>query len=422
MIVESNGVSVTIQDVVVGEVWVGSGQSNMALTMRESEDGRAAVASANHPLLRLFKRPAGPGKQATRWVSCTTQEVGDYSAVAYFFGKHLHERLDVPVGLILRAVGGTTIQRWVSPGSELRNEVLAAYVAEARRRKDEFARYEAERAKYDKRHRPPPETARWLAEMANLSYYRYPTGGLYRRMIRPLQPFAVRGVVWYQGEFNNRPGQARDYRHWQPMLIDGWRRDWGQEDLPFLFVQMQVLGNATTPLLRESQLKTLEQCPNTAMAVICDESAGLHPPLKKIAGDRLAIAARSLVYGEDFPHSGPTFQCLEVEDGKAVLTFEQVGDGLQSKGDVLSGFFVCGEDREFRPAEARISSGDRVTVWCAGIETPAAVRYAWLCDPRGIMSLYNSAGLPASPFRTDTYDEVAPLDKRVSQPSATKSQ
>lgn len=421
MSITGDGASIAIDDVVVGEVWIGSGQSNMALAMKESEDGKAALATARHPMLRLFKRPAAPGRQPLQWVPCTPQEVEDFSAVAYFFGKHLEEHLDVPVGLIVRAVGGTTIQRWVVPGSEERNDVLAAHVTEARRREDEFGRFEAERAKYDKRNRPPPETARWLAEMANLSYYRHPTGGLYKRMVRPLQPLAVRGVIWYQGEFNNRPGQAYDYRYWQPVLIDGWREDWGQGDFPFLFVQMQVLGNPTTPLLRESQSMTLRQCPNTAMAVICDQSAELHPPLKKLAGDRLAMAARSLVYGEDFPCSGPTFKRMEVADGKAVLTFEHVGRGLQGKGDVLGGFFVCGEDRRFRPAQAEITGPDRVTVRCEEIEAPAAVRYAWMNDPRGVMSLTNSAGLPASPFRTDEYREVAPLDGLLPGARAAKS-
>jgi sialate O-acetylesterase len=143
--------------------------------------------------------------------------------------------------------------------------------------------------------------------------------------------------------------------------------------------------------------------------------------LKKIAADRLAMAARSLVYGEDFPHSGPTFRRLEVVDGKAVLTFEHVGAGLRCQNTALSGFFVCGQDRRFRPAEARVSGRNQVSVWCKGIESPAAVRYAWANDPRGEMSLYNSAGLPASPFRTDTYEQVAPLDKPVSKPKAAGS-
>jgi sialate O-acetylesterase len=392
----------------------------MALPMKEAEDGKAAMVTARHPMLRLYKRPA-TSRQPMRWVACTPDEVGDFSTVAYFFGKHLHEKLDVPVGLIVRAVGGTTIQRWVSPGSEKRDEVLAAFSVVAGRRKDEFKRFEAERDRYDKRNPPPPETAKWLAEMARLSYYRYPTGGLYRRWIRPVQPFAVRGVIWYQGEFNNRPGQAHDYRHWQPVLIEGWRKDWGQENLPFLFVQMQVLGNATTPLLRESQTKTLEQCSQTAMAVICDESAGLHPPSKRIVGERLGMAALSLVYDAGFPPGGPRLKRMEIVSGKAVLTFEHVGRGLQCKTDVVTGFFMCGKDRTFRLAQARITGPEQLTVWCDEIETPTAVRYAWLCDPRSVMSLYNSAGLPASPFRTDAHVDTAPLDRLLPEAQLARS-
>lgn len=407
LVVESDGDKRESSDVVVGEVWVCSGQSNMQYSMNQTEDGKLAIAPANHPLIRIFQRTPGE-RTAEHWQACTPDNVAGFSAVAYFFGRHLHEKQNTPVGLIVRAVGGTTIQRWASPRHWRENALIDKLAEEAIQRSDEFAKLEVEKNKYDKRNKPPGDKARWIAEMTNLAYYRN-VGGLYERMIKPLQPLAIRGVIWYQGEFNNRNRQAFEYREWQENLVDGWREDWGQGDFPFLFVQMQGLGNQTTAVLRESQATTLKRCVNTAMAVICDESVGLHPVKKQVAGDRLAIAALGLVY--DAPHApmGPSLQSFEITKGKAVLTFNQVDDGLVCNDNQLVGFFIAGADKRFRVAQAAITAPNQITVSCDEIAEPVAVRYAWLNTPRGQMNLFNSFGLPASPFRTDSWSNTGSL-------------
>ena len=404
---------VQLTGVLVGEVWLASGQSNMQYAMSQTDDGKAALPQATHPLIRIYQRPVGK-RGREEWMSCTPETAEDLSAVAYFYARHLRKELDVPIGLIVRAVGGTTIQSWVAPESITHNVLIQKNLAEAARRKAEFPRYEVEKTKYDKRNPPTREVQHFLAEMSQLTYYRGTgIGGLYNRMIKPLQPFAIRGVIWYQGEFNNRLGQAYDYREWQACLADGWRKAWGQGEFPFLFVQMQVLGNPTTALLRESQATTLDRCPNTAMAVICDQSVGLHPPTKQVAGDRLAIAARSLVYGEEHPPMGPRLKAHRCFDRECVLTFDNVGEGLIAKGEKLRGFFVAGSDAAFHVAQAKIIGKDQISISCDAVAQPVAVRYAWLNDPRQEMTLFNSVDLPASPFRTDTFSDARSLDHLV---------
>ncbi|MFC1652957.1 sialate O-acetylesterase [Planctomycetota bacterium] len=228
MMIRGGGKSVDIGKILVGEVWIGSGQSNMALTMKEADDGRTALPDATHPFIRVFKRPKGK-KERESWHACTPSILEDFSAVAYFFGRHMHQNRHVPVGLIARSVGGTTIQRWIPQQACQGNPFIAAKMQEAERRKDEFARFEVEKGKYDKHNEPDGATVAWLAELSKLVYYRgQGYGGLYQRMIKPLQPYAIRGVIWYQGEFNNRSGQAYDYREWQATLVNSWRREWGQ--------------------------------------------------------------------------------------------------------------------------------------------------------------------------------------------------
>ncbi|MEW4565439.1 sulfatase-like hydrolase/transferase [Bremerella sp. JC770] len=410
--------SIVLKDVLVGEVWLGSGQSNMQYTMQQTEDGRKDIPQASHPLLRIYKRPSGK-KVAESWHACSPDVVQDFSAVAYYFGRHLQEEQDVPVGLIVRAVGGTTIQRWVAPNHWRTNEYLDQLAQEAERRGADIEQAASERDKYGKRNPPPPEKAAWLAELGNLAYYRN-AGGLYQRMIKPLQPFAVRGVIWYQGEFNNRPQQAYDYRELQATLVEGWRKEWGQGDFPFLFVQMQGLGNPTTALLRESQATTLARCPNTAMAVICDQSYGLHPERKQIAGTRLAKAASSLAYGASTSAMGPTLRDAQPRGSKVLLTFNNCDDGLQSKNGDLNGFFIAGGDQKFQVAQAKITGKNEVTVWSDNIRSPVAVRYAWLSYPEDEMSLFNSSQLPASPFRTDNWDDVDSLHRLLPNTKPSK--
>ncbi len=220
---------------------------------------------------------------------------------------------------------------------------------------------------------------------------------LYNGMIAPLQPYALRGVIWYQGEANSP--RAKQYQTLFPALIADWRRAWGLGDFPFLFVQIAP-HHEMTPEIREAQLLTLQRATNTAMAVTidCGDANDIHPANKKPVGARLALAARALAYGEQLEYSGPVFDSLKVEGAKAILRFTHLDGGLEARDGALKGFTVAGADKKFHPAQAAIQ-GDTVVVSAPGVAQPKAVRYGWANVPVG--NLFNRAGLPASPFRTD---------------------
>jgi sialate O-acetylesterase len=231
--------------------------------------------------------------------------------------------------------------------------------------------------------------------------------GLYNGMIAPLIPYAIRGATWYQGESN--AGQAWQYRTLFPAMIRNWREDWGQGDFPFLFVQLAPFmakvsepGESSWAELREAQLYTTRALPNTGMAVITDvgEENDIHPRKKEPVGARLALAARALAYGEKLPYRGPEFAGLKVEGNQAVLRFRNADGGLVARDGSLTGFAVAGEDRKWHNATAEIQ-GDRIVVRSPAVSRPAAVRYGWANFPLG--NLWNGAGLPASPFRTDDW-------------------
>lgn len=224
-------------------------------------------------------------------------------------------------------------------------------------------------------------------------------------MIHPLAPFAIRGAIWYQGESN--AGRAEQYRKLFPAMIKNWRDHWGQGDFPFLFVQLapwrmivDAPGESDWAELREAQLMTLKASPNTGMAVITDlgDEKNIHPVPKAPVGERLALAARSVAYGEKLVFSGPVYTKLEVKGNEAVLSFDHVGGGLETRGEKLLGFTIAGEDKVFYNAEARID-GDKLIVKHDQVKTPTMVRYGWANFP--IVNLYNKEGLPATPFRTD---------------------
>ncbi len=220
---------------------------------------------------------------------------------------------------------------------------------------------------------------------------------LYNGMIAPLVPYAIRGVIWYQGESN--AGREKQYQTLFPAMIEGWRKVWGGKDFPFLFVQIAPF-NGMPPEIREAQFLTAKKTGNTAMAVTidCGDAHDIHPTHKQPVGARLALAARALAYGEKIEYSGPVFEAMKARGGKAVLHFSHTGGGLVAKDGELKGFTIAGEDKNFHPAEARIV-GDNVVVTSAEVKDPVAVRYGWADVPEG--NLFNRDGLPASPFRTD---------------------
>lgn len=360
--------TITLDDVLVGEVWICSGQSNMQWAVRQGETPEKIIAESANPHIRLFtvprERDAKPRTDVQGdWVECGPKSVGDFSAVGYHFGRALQAKLGVPVGLISSNVGGTAAEEWTS------REVLDA-----------------------------DEDLKPTLKNGNSTT-------LYNAMIHPVAPFAIRGAIWYQGESN--AGRAEQYRELFPAMIKNWRDLWGQGEFPFLYVQLAPWkmivdspGESDWAELREAQLTTLKASPNTGMAVITDlgDEKDIHPKPKGPVGERLALAARAIAYREKLVFSGPVYTKMETRGNEAVLSFDHVGGGLEARGEKLLGFTVAGDDNVFYNAEARID-GDKVIVKHAEVAKPAMVRYGWANYP--VVNLFNKEGLPATPFRTD---------------------
>ncbi|MFA4945830.1 MAG: sialate O-acetylesterase [Lentisphaeria bacterium] len=385
MTVAGGGATLTVKNILAGEVWLCSGQSNMAVPLWEAANGAAEIRAATYPKLRLFlTRFHAPDQPADdlqgKWVECSPATAGGFSAVAYLFGRELHQALKVPVGLIQSAHGATAIENWIS---------LAALQAEP-----------SLKSIVERHAEMPKDSKGWDPQL--------PTG-LYNGEIAPLTPFALRGVIWYQGESN--ASRAAQYRTLFPVLIRGWRQAWGEE-LPFYFVQLANLGPAPAQPgesdwaeLREAQALALA-LPHIGMAVAVDigEAGNIHPKNKQEVARRLALWALDRTYGQKRVYSGPLYQAATVEGGKIRVRFNQVGGGLAAKGGPLKRFAIAGSDRKFVWADAVID-GDSVVVASPAVSQPVAVRYAWANNPEGC-NLYNQEGLPAAPFRTDTWPGI----------------
>jgi sialate O-acetylesterase len=379
----TGGSTITFKNILVGEVWLCAGQSNMELPMGPLiADGAAEIRAANYPEIRLFvtktHAPAKPAEDCEgQWVACSPETVPEFSAAGYFFGRKLHQELKVPVGLIESAVGSTPAENWISYPALKSEPSLKPIV-------DHFDTI-------------PKDPKGWDVQLAT---------GLYNGEIAPLMPLAIRGVIWYQGESNaNRPHQ---YRTLFPLLIRDWRRGLG-EDLPFYFVQLANFGpvssqpdDSARAQLREAQSLALA-LPHTGMAVAIDigEADTIHPKDKQDVGLRLALWALAKTYGEKVAYSGPLYKTMTVEGGKIRLGFDQIDGGMEAKGGPLKGFAIAGEDKKFVWADAVVDGG-AVLVSSPRVAHPVAVRYAWADNPAGC-NLSNKADLPASPFRTDTW-------------------
>ncbi|BCU77868.1 GDSL-type esterase/lipase family protein [Luteolibacter sp. LG18] len=368
--------TVTAENVLVGDVWVASGQSNMERQLgprggqKEILGWKEEVAKADHPLIRQFYVPlanaAKPVEEPRgRWSVCSPVTAADFTAVGYFFARDLQPSIKVPVALLFSAWGGTVAEAWTSP------ETLKD-MPDFKPAVDALA---APGAKFNQN---------------------TPTA-LYNAMIAPVLQVPVKGVIWYQGEANNL--RAKQYRSVLPALIADWRARWNNPKLPFLFVQIAPYKDMT-PELREAQLLSWKSTPGTAMVVTADvgDAADIHPANKGPVGARLALAARALAYGEKLEYSGPVFRELKVQGKDAWLAFDHVGKGLEAKDGPLKGFTLAGADGNFVPATAEIK-GDKVVVRAEGVAAPVAVRYGWANVPD--VNLFNQAGLPATPFRTD---------------------
>jgi len=413
----------SISNVLVGEVWLCSGQSNMAWPLRGTDNGRAVSALADHPEIRLFEvafrsSPVPDEDVPGQWTPCTPESAATFPATAFYFARQLREQLGVPIGLLGSYKGGSPAMPW-APLETLRGHPefeRPVRRVESTTVEELEAAYTAAHARWAQRREEQPDEDPPLREPVHWSRNdRFPTG-LYNAMIAPLVPYAIAGVIWYQGETDTNHG-SDVYRTLFDALIRGWRKAWGREDLPFLYVQLANYRKrsaepefTTWDILREAQRNTLE-LPHTAMAVAIDiGSEGIHPGNKKDVGERLALAARHVVYGHDIVHSGPQFREMKVERNRVYLDFDHVGSGLVlmpppterdgSTPERALGFAVAGDDQVFHWAEAMVEQ-DRVAVWSDAVKRPIAVRYGWGINPA--VNLYNREGLPAIPFRTDTW-------------------
>ncbi len=420
-ITDSHGTITTLSEVLFGEVWVCSGQSNMQMNVGGSDGAKEAIAAADHPQIRLFTIPNHtadtpqndtPGK----WEICSPKTVPGFSAAGYFFGVELHKSLGVPIGLINTSWGGTPAESWATRESLEANPSLQSI---AKRWDDVIANYnpekakqihneaiekwkiDAEKAKADgkpapKRPNPPdnPHKNPWRAAT------------LYNAMISPLVRMPVAGAIWYQGESN--VGRAAQYRVLFPAMIQSWRDNWHQPKMPFYFVQIapyryRADNGLACAELWDAQFHTLKTVPNTGMAVISDVGnvADIHPRNKIEVGRRLALWALAKTYGKNIVYSGPIYQDIKVEGNKIRVSFDSVGGGLAARdGKPLMHFAIAGDDQKFEAAVATID-GKTIVVQSDKIAKPVAVRFAW--HEEAEPNLMNKEGLPASPFRSDDW-------------------
>lgn len=407
---------IALNNVLVGEVWVCSGQSNMEWPMSRSFEPDKDIAGSANSQVRLFTVPKLKANEPVndvkaRWMECNPETVKGFSAVGYYFGRDLQRALGVPVGLIHTSWGGSPAEVWMSrdvleSNPRYRKEILDSYT-------EAFKRYEAELAKWNQETEDLKKEGKPAARTQPRPGWK-PTE-LYNGMIAPLLPYAIKGAIWYQGESN--AGQADQYRTLFADMIRNWRRDWGQGDFTFLAVQLApwdkgrkrsfaeitaAPGDSNWAELREAQGVATTVLPRVGIAVITDvgDKDDIHPPKKEPVGSRLALQAGKIAYGKSVTASGPTYKSMKRDGDKLVLKFSNLGGGLEARGGALTGFAVCGPDRRFVWASAAID-GDKVVLSHSGISNPIAARYGWADYP--VVNLYNKAGLPASPFRTDDF-------------------
>lgn len=376
--------SVTVKNVLVGEVWFCSGQSNMEWRVRQSNNPGEELAAAKHPLIRHIKFPHRPADNPQAdipsggWKVCSPETVGDFTAVGYFFGRHLHSELGVPIGLLGCNWGGTRIEPWTPPAGFRAIPKLSDIATKL----NEFP---SRRGNGGINHQTP------LA--------------LYNGMVAPVLPYGIRGALWYQGESNN--GEGMLYYEKMRALIGGWRSVWQKPNLPFYFVQLAPYryGGDPTRLagIWEAQLKTLA-VPHTGMAVTVDigNTRDIHPRNKQDVGKRLALWALAGTYGrKGTVYSGPLYKGMKISGGSIHVSFDHVGGGLVSRdGKPLSHFQVAGKDKKFVVATAKIE-GQAVVVSAGSVSQPVAVRFGWHQEAEPNLS--NKNGLPASPFRSDSW-------------------
>lgn len=415
-----------VQDVLVGEVWMCSGQSNMGFTLAGDWNGDIEAAASRLPNLRLIKVPQVGTQELQsnfkgQWQASTPETARNFSAVGFYFGRSVHLILGVPVGLIDNAWGGSAAEAWIRRESLekdprfkslMENTAKQETYLQGEKAKADYEkqlatwREEVEKAKADQKPAPrqPSSPFQWLTGNAR-------PGNIFCGVVHPTLGYGIKGVIWYQGESN--AGRAWEYADLFPFMIEQWRKEWNQGDFPFYWVQLADFmaekpepGESAWAELRESQTKTLK-LPNTGQAVIIDlgEGKDIHPKNKRDVAARLVRWALVKDYAMKFPYRSPEFKSIETNGNKAVLTFDCFGSSLRPFDvDQAIGFALCGEDKVWHWAKGVVQGKDKVEVWSDSVANPVAVRYAWADNP--VCNLFSNEGLPVTPFRTDNFDMI----------------
>jgi sialate O-acetylesterase len=443
MLIQSKESNLTLKNILIGDVWLASGQSNMEFGIQTEKSGAAEIPLAKDSLIHMFYvpmsfsitpkddiAPVARDSRNGKWIVCSPEAMADpkwawhgFSAVGYYFAKELRKTQKTPVGLIATYKGGTPAQAWMSLSAL---QQAPSFEQHLKSRQDIVDHFDQAKQEYpDKNSLYQQELKKWNEKQSGTKPQppANPEGGfgtpsnLFNAMVNPLIPYGIKGVIWYQGESNgDKLPQAVEYSTLFPRLISDWRTKWKQGNFPFLYVQLanykkiaQTPSEGIWPWVREAQLKTLS-LPQTGMAVITDigDAGDIHPTNKKDVGLRLALTARKIAYSENLVYSGPVYHDMKINGNVVELSFDHTGSGLigfnpnadskENSSQKLKGFGIAGADGNFVWADAVIE-GNKIKVFSDKIANPIAVRYNWADNPVG--TLYNKEGLPASPFRTD---------------------
>jgi sialate O-acetylesterase len=408
--VSGDGDEIIFRDVMLGEVWLAGGQSNMAQALLSQIDFETYLPEEENPELRFIHIPVTEFGEINRtgveWNYFDQESVKTFSAVAFFFATELQKRLGVTVGIIGSYRGGTWNENWMTPES-IKNEPGLKYLFENYEK--EYAKFKDEAAYEEAYQEFLSDLSEWrdkggwsygmvpFAPLGPKAYQR--PSGLYNTMIKPLQPYTIRGCIWYQGEGNS--ARHEEFRTLFPAFVEGWRKTWQNQEMPFYFVQLPGYGKgATWPQFRQAQLDCSKKIDHCGMVVSegCHDENDIHPRVKKPIGDRLAIAASAEVYGQDHIPYGPIFRSAKFQRGKAKVSFEYSGSGLELRSEDAGSFEIAGADKVYTEAQVAVK-GSKLLLWSDRIEHPVYVRYAYSPNPE--MVLFNQEGLPASPFTTE---------------------
>lgn len=425
-----------LKNILIGEVWLCSGQSNMGFTVDRTWDSDLDIATAKYPNIRLISVP-NVGTQELQpdfqgqWEECSPTTVGPFTAVGYHYGRVLHEMLGVPVGLIDNAWGGSACEAWVRRDVLEKDARFTALIAKWKQtestysdaifekqlaeHKTKLANWATARREAIKARKPLPANPPRAPQ--NVLRGQHRPGNLYAGCLHPILGYGIKGAIWYQGESN--ASRAHEYSYLFPLMISHWRSEWKQGDFPFYWVQLADYkpeipepGDSDWAELRESQTKTISLIPNAGQCVITDlgEANDIHPKNKRDVAERLARWALVKDYGMKLVYRSPEFKTIQIQGSKALLTFDHAPTGLRTVDvDQVKGFAICGADKKWVWATASIIGGSKkgtnqIEVSSPQVPQPIAVRYAWSDNP--ICNVFSLEGLPLTPFRTDTFPQI----------------